>query len=198
MGRDGKMQFSGELLGVLQELGAQEDRVLLKGLKELGARQPVSTADLLQGNSPWLSRVEKHILAVHRDELVKLLEDECLRIFLSGAATKDIVVPNWDDQGRKILPMESAEFIAKRDEVCGRTPQDGRLDAPRALLQNLMPGAVGGGARLLEVAEAAYLLRPSDRSRIYVARGEELVGNTESAKARLNQVTAIPATTSIG
>ncbi len=181
-------KYGPELIGLLAELGAQEERTLLTDLSAWRAPDRLKPEDLLQAGSPWLSSLEKHILAVHRDELGLLLLDACVRKFMGSQRVGG--APFWnplDREDPRVFEDEAAwrsELLRVRRLLLGTHELTDPLDLVDLLL------SPGGDSRLslLRIARAGFVVRPSETLSMYLAHGAEAMGDFEEAVRRFRGV----------
>ena len=177
-----------ELLGLLGELGSQEDRILLKGLGNWREPRRLKAQDLLQKNSPWLSNLEKHILAVHRDELGLLFHDACLRKLLTSQRIGGMIFLNPVDQKDPHKPQNPAAWRQAAKAERERVASLSELSDPLDVLDQLLNPATADGVGLLATAEAGFLVRPSETLAMYIAHGTEEAGDPKGAADKLREV----------
>ena len=185
--------YGSELVGLLDELAGQEERRLLGRLAHWKRPKLAHAAECLRPGSPFLSKLERHLLSVYRDELGELMQEACYAIFLEDPAFLGRVVPHRGKAGKPILPRSLMD--RRRDlSQLGRVPSSriSELSSAIELLDRHLEPAPRRKSELLVFAFAGSQVRPSDAMNIYVGQGFAALTDFDEARRRLSHVVTCP------
>lgn len=178
--------FSPELEGLLREAAADPRSVLLRVPRQSPLRSLLARQEPLRPTATGLGALDRHLLAVHRDELAEALLEGCLvRLYSNQAwsssvhrtrtATEDWVVES---------PRDWAERTRERAlPLSGRSIELSGLD----LLQRCIEPAGLDTVSLTQLARSAMRLVPSARARAWVAFEMRLLGRYTDAIRLVDQ-----------
>lgn len=171
---------SPELEGLLREAAADPRSVLLRVPRPSPLRSLLARQEPLRPSATGLGALDRHLLAVHREELSAALLEACmvrlysnpdwsLSVHRTRTATEDWVVEspaNWAERTRETADA----FVGASVELAG-------LDLLRACIEPNGLEAV----TITQLARAALRLTPSASARAWIAFEMRLIGRYQDA-----------------
>lgn len=160
--------FSPELEGLLREAAADPRSVLLRVPRPSPLRSLLARQEPLTPTATGLAALDRHLLAVHREELAEALLEGCLVRLYSN--------PDWGMRVNRArtptedwaieTPVEWAKRTRTSAEVFASLPCE--LVGIELLQACVSPGGLDG-ASLTQLARAALRLVPGGRARAWIA-----------------------------
>lgn len=179
-------QFSPELEGLLREAASDPHSVLLRVPRPSPLRTLLARQEPLRPTATGLGALDRHLLAVHRDELSQALLEACLvrlysnpdwslSVHRTRTATEDWVVDSPSEWAERTREMAEA-LAAAPTELVG-------LDLLQACIE---PGGLEA-VSLTQLARASLRLAPSPQARAWIAFEMRLVGRYADAIRLVDQ-----------
>jgi hypothetical protein len=178
--------FSPELEGLLREVAADPRSVLLRVPRLSPLRSLLARQEPLRPSATGLGALDRHLLAVHRDELSQALLEACLvrlysnpdwslSVHRTRTATEDWVVES---------PRDWAERTREKAEILAATPTElVGLDLLQACIE---PGGLDA-VSITQLARASLRLTPGANARAWIAFEMRLVGRYTDAIRLVDQ-----------
>jgi hypothetical protein len=178
--------FSPELEGLLREVAADPRSVLLRVPRLSPLRSLLARQEPLRPSATGLGALDRHLLAVHRDELSQALLEACLvrlysnpdwslSVHRTRTATEDWVVES---------PRDWAERTREKAEILAATPTEFvGLDLLQACIE---PGGLDA-VSITQLARASLRLAPGATARAWIAFEMRLVGRFADAIRLVDQ-----------
>jgi hypothetical protein len=178
--------FTPELEGLLREAASDPRSVLLRVPRPSPLRSLLARQEPLKPTATGLGALDRHLLAVHRDELSQALLEACLvrlysnpdwslSVHRTRTATEDWVVDS---------PRDWAERTREKAEALAASPSElVGLDLLQACIE---PGGLEA-VSLTQLARASLRLAPSPVARAWIAFEMRLVGRYADAIRLVDQ-----------
>lgn len=173
-----------ELIGLLEELGNQKERMLLNSSLTRLRKDLTKPVAPFSSRMAGLSNLEEHLLDVHREELIRLFVDACFRVLATDKRIAGHLMFNRTDCGGLIRPKPKGVWDRNaRCLMATRAFEEGSRSS-RDLIHELLREGAHISPGLEEIASAGEMVGVSEALRIYRARGmEEHGGGRVSTRA---------------
>lgn len=169
--------FDPEFEAILREVAADPHSSLLR------VKRPQVLGELFDQYSPistqatGLTKAERHLLQVHRNEIAWLLRQACLIKLIEGPSSKRFV-SRFAAPGKEVTLLAPAEMEASVRERRERSSDLEECTHGLDLLAQCVADRRGEEPRVAELATAAFRLEPTDQARLMV--GYDLVLREEA------------------
>jgi len=182
----------GELLGLLEELAGQEERVVLNASIRGIRRRLTGPVERISPRMAGLSSLERLLLSAHREALGRLVMEACLETLMKDAAAVPTVFLNHHRSGAVHAPWDSRAVLDEFGKLRCVASGSSNTKALEPILFRLASASAEDRPDLQALADAGLRVSPSEPLRYYKALGLLQRGKGVGAKIIAQDIHANP------